>query len=314
MDTSIEFPLFFTKEGEVPFWDHPLIRGFRVLPKNYKPYTTIEAVLNLYLRRRIDEKDMIILKVLGDSVCSNEDQLRRYLSRKMSRSEVSTRLDKLRSLGMADRWKIRLREDKEELIRPPAPFTLGIAGFKLLKHYYNEDFFMNPNHWDDKGIGAIQRYVAMNELRCRMIEGNSITQWEWNGIINNNPRIKRPLGTAEVKTPIGNSNFIIERAQMSQNFLGYLKEKLYQWKMVYDNKGYLQIGSLPDNPASIILYTSTLSMAQFLHQELMLDTYPFSVWVCVEEDMYTEGISTAFYQAKGEELKRMRLSFLDNKK
>lgn len=312
-EESIEYPLFYTKEGEVPFWDNPLIRGFRVLPKKYKPYTTIEAALNLYLRNRVDDKDMMILKVLGDSICSNEDQLRRYLSSQMSRSETSKKLDKLRSLSMADRWKIRLREDKEELIRPPAPFTLGIAGFKLLKHYYNESFFMNPNHWDEKGIGAIQRYVAMNELRCRLVEANSIRQWEWNAIVNNNPRIKRPLGTAEVKTPKGNLNFIIDRAQMSQNFLGFLKEKLYQWKLVYEKKGYLPVGAFPENPTSIILFTSTLSMAQFLHQELMLDTYPFNVMVCVEEDMLTEGVSTAFYRAKGEELVRMRLSFLENK-
>ncbi|MBU7595896.1 hypothetical protein [Metabacillus halosaccharovorans] len=306
-----DIPYYYSKEGEVPFWDHPLLYGYKFLPKGYKPYTTIEAVLSLCVKGIIKEDDMMVLKVLGDAICCNEDQLRRYLSSKLSRSDVSKKLDKFRIYGLVDRWKVRIRSDEEEKYKPPAPFTLGIAGYKLLKHYYNHEFFMDPNKWDSLGIGAIQRYVAMNELRCQMVERKTIANWKWNALVANNRLIRKPLGVAEIKTPRGNLNFLIERAQMNQDFINFLRDKLNQWKKLYDTgMKNIQVDSFEKNSTIITIFTSTLSIAEVIQRELLLDTFPFKVFFCVEEDLVKDGLATSFYLPTPEALVRKELSFL----
>ncbi|PGT82220.1 hypothetical protein [Bacillus sp. AFS040349] len=311
--TDLEYPYYYTKEGDIPFWDNPLVNGYKFFPKDYKPYTTVESVLSLYNRRRIDETDFMILKVLGDAICCNEDQLRRYLSSQISSSETSKRLDRFRSTGLVERWKVRVRTEEEEVYAPPAPFVLGIAGFKLMKHFYNGDFFMNPNRWDNLGVGGIQRYVAMNELRCRLIEAKAAVNWKWNALVASNTLAKKPMGVCEVKTPRGNMNFLIERAQMNQNFIGFIKDKLNNWKNIYNKFGTIPVNEFAKNIPVAVIYTSTYSMAEKIHSEIMLDTFPFNVWVCIEEDMVKDGLHTAFYKAEGEHLKRMVLGFLDTK-
>lgn len=310
LQENIEYPFFYDKEGNVPFWDHPFLSASKLLPKRYHPQTTLEGVLNLFKRKRYNEEDIVLLKVLGDAVCANEDQLRRYMSKiGMSRSDVSKRLDRLRETGMVDRWKVRIRNE-EESIKPPAPFTLGIGGYKLLHHYYGEQSFMMPDHWDTLGVGGIKRYVAVNELRCRLIEAQVATKWSWNTVIANNPRLHVPLGAAEIKTPEGNINFLIDRAQMNQDFIGYFRDKLERWKRVYKKHENLPLSQFPANIPFVVIFTSTLSVAQALHKELMLDTFPFNVWLCVEEDMLKEGLPVAFYLPTAKSLKRIRLDFL----
>ncbi|OUM93608.1 hypothetical protein [Parageobacillus thermoglucosidasius] len=303
---SDNFPYFTTIEGEIPFWDHPMLKGEKVLPKKYFPYTRLEAVLDLYRRGLLDEKDITLLKVLGDAVCANEDQLRRYMAPIMSRSDTSKRLDRFRTYALVERWKVRIRGAEEE-VKPPAPFTLGVAGYKLLKHFYNSDFFMNPELWDNYGIGGIKRYVAMNELRCIMTEKKIAKKWKWHAVIANNPRIKYPMGTAEIRTPQGNLNFLIDRAQMNQNFIGFIKERLEHWKKVYESYGNLPVSEFPVNPAVVVIYTATLSMAEFIHNQILLDSYPYRIWVCVEEHLVKDGFETAFYVPRESKLQRIKL-------
>lgn len=308
-DESLEYPYLYTKKGEVPFWDHPQMYGYKFLPKDYRPVATIEAVLSLYARKRIDETDIMILKVLGDAICCNEDQLRRYFSTKLTSSQVSKRLDKLRKMAFVERWKVRVRTDEE--YKPPAPFVLGIAGYKLLKHYYNQDFFMDPNRWDSLGIGAVQRYVAVNEFRCRLIEARAASSWKWNALIADNKLIKKPMGVAEIVTPKGNINFLIDRPQMNQNYIGYLKDKLHNWKKVYQKYGNkLPISDFAENVPTVIIFASTISMAKQIHKEVMLDTFPYIVWFCIEEDMTVDGLDKAFYRPVKEDLQRFTLDFL----
>lgn len=303
-------PLFTTKKGVEPFWDHPRLKAIKILPKNYYPYTTQDGVIGLIKNRIIDQDDVTLLKVLGDAICANEDQLRRYLSPKASRSETSKRLDRFRKMGLADRWKVRIR-DKEEIddLKPPAPFTLGVGGFKLLNHYYNGQPFMNPGRWDEYGVGGIKRYVAMNELRCQMTEKKICKTWKWSAIIANDRRIKFPMAAAEIATPQGNLNFLIDRIQMNQNFIGFLQSRLMQWKELYNQHGNIPVSDFPDNMAIVIVYTATLSLANYAHEKLMFDTYPFPIWLCVEEDLLEEGFNTAFYRPDGETLKRMIMEF-----
>ncbi|WP_269919586.1 MULTISPECIES: hypothetical protein [Bacillati] len=309
---ELGYPFFKTRDDEIPFWDHPFLKASKVLPKKYYPYTTQEGVIDLYRRGILDENDITLLKVLGDAVCANEDQLRRYMISIMSRSDTSKRLDRFRTNGLVDRWKIRIHSDTEEIVKPPAPFTLGIAGFKLLKHYYSADFFMNPNLWDNYGVGGIKRYVAMNELRCVMTEKKIAKKWKWNAVIADNPKLKFPMGAAELRvTDSMNINFMIDRAQMNQNFLGYFRDKLDCWKKVYEaNDNRIPITGFPDeNESYVIIYTSTYTLAKYIHDNLMLDTYPFPIWLCVEEDLLKDGLNTSFYIPQKDKLQRIQLNF-----
>lgn len=302
---------YLSREGDIPFWDHPLMYGYPKLPKHYYPYTTKAEVLQAYKRSKIKEQDFMILKVLGDAIAANEDQLRRYLSSQMSRSEVSKRLDLLRRNGFVDRWHCRLENDETEEFRPPAPFTLGVAGFKLMKHFYSDCPFMNPDSWDKTNAKAIQRYVAMNELRCALVESKTIKGWQWNAVIGNHRRFRTPMGVANIETPKGQVNFVIERPQMSQNFIGYLKETLKQWTSIFDNYGTFPIQKAPENSPVVVIYASTVSLAEHIHNSLMLDQYPFQVWLCIEEYMEKDGLKKAFMTPKGETLQRIKLPFLE---
>lgn len=301
-----EYPMYTTRNGKVPFWDHPLLKGSKILPKKYYPYTGIEGAITLLNRKIIDENDFTLIKVLGDAVCATEDQMRRYMAPILSRSDTSKRLDRLRTNGIVERWKVRIRTDVNEEIKPAAPFTLGVAGFKLLKHYYNDQFFMDPNRWDNYGIGGIKRYVAMNELRCQLIERKVLSKWKWNGRIANNHRYKFPLGVGAIKTQNGNINFLIDRAQMNQNYIGYFRDKLENWKYIHEKYNSLPVSDFPENAQMVILYTSTLSIAEQIQKELLLDTYPFNILLCIEEYM-EEGLNTSFFQPHKNGLSRIRL-------
>jgi hypothetical protein len=299
-------PLFLTKNGEMPFWDHPYLKGSKALPDKYYPYTTIEGALSLVRTKRLDEDGFTLLKVLGDAICANEDQIRRYMSTKMSRSDTSKLLNRFRTNGLADRWKIRIRGQEEEF-KPPAPFTLGIGGYKLLKHFYNDEFFMNPNLWDDYGVGGVKRYVSMNELRCQLVEQRALKKWKWRAVIGNNPKLKFPLAAAELSTPNGNINLLIDRAQMSQNYIGFFRERLEEWKTIYEKYGEIPVSDFPNNLSCVVIYTSTLTVAEHIHRELMLDTFPYNIWICVEEDLLETNVNTSFYIPNGEKLKRIKL-------
>lgn len=300
-------PTFYTgKDGIVPIWDHPLLKGHKLIPDKYFPQTTQEGVLNLMKRGKIDDNDFILLKVLGDAICANEDQLRRYLSTKMSRSETSKRLDRLRTYGLVDRWKVRIRGHEEE-VKPPAPFTIGVGGYKLLKHYYGDSYFMDPDRWDRLGIGGLQRYVSMNEMRCQLIEIHKIKKWKWNAMIGNNRDHKFPLGAAELITENQNINLLIDRAQMGQNYIGYFREKLENWKQIFNEVGNIPVSEFPINLNVVVIFASTVSIAENIQKEIMLDTFPFDIWVCVEEDLINDGINKSFYIPTPSKLKRIKL-------
>jgi hypothetical protein len=311
LPTMDAFP---SKAGSIPFWDHPNMTGHRLLPDDYFPFTKSEFALEAYYRGKLDEEDITILKVVGDAIAANEDQLRRYLSRKMSRSVLSARLQKMRKNGYVDRWRCRLAFDEEEVHKPPAPFTLGIAGYKLLTYLYAGHSFMNPNTLDTQNVKMIQRYVAMNELRCLLVEARVLRGWEWNVMIGKSKRFLPPLGVATVQSPKGLINFLVERPQMSQNFIGYLKSKLEQYRTLYEKQGAFVLNHIEPHQSVIILFTSTLSMAERIHEEVKTHLYPFTIWFAVEEFIdEEEGVSPAFLSPDGKSLKRFSVPFLQKR-
>lgn len=301
---------YLTKEGEIPFWDWPNVVGYRILPKQYRPITTLDGMLTLVNRNMISELDMKIMKVIGDAHCANEDQIRRYLAiNGESRSKVSNRLDRFRETGIVERYKIRLLEDENEEFKPPAPFVLGVAGYNLINHYYNQQRYIRPNEWDMLGTDGIQRYVAMNEIRCLLAEKRVLKGWVWNGIVGYDRLLPKPFAAGHVMTNKGMLKWLIERPQQSKKFIPYLRSKLETWASIYEQNNDIPVYSLGKYPPVVLVYTSTLEMAEHIHKEIVLDRFPYPVWLCVEEEL--KEFSTAFFVPNGEKLQRIRLDFLN---
>jgi hypothetical protein len=305
--------LFLREDQTVSFWDHPNFKSHVTLPDDCHSITRVEQGLELLQQGRLSKEALAVMKVVGDAMCANENQLRRYLSRKMSASRTSAILKKLRKYRLVERYKCRLAfvdEDSEEAIRPPAPFALGIGGYKLLKYYYPDQSFMQVEQWYSQPL-SVQRYVAMNEFRCLAAEARVLRGWKWNPYIGGSPKYMKPMAVAKIETAKGNIEFILEKPQMAQNFLGYLRSKLEQYRGLYErDHRFLLDGSSKDTMQIVCLYVSSLSMAKYIHEELGLQSYPFDLCILIDEWIDSEkGMSEAFCIPNKLELKKVRFPY-----
>lgn len=310
--------LFLREDKTISFWDHPNFKSHVVLPDDCYSLTRAEQGIELIHQGRLNEEALMVMKVVGDAMCANENQLRRYLSRKMSFSQTSAILKKLRKYRLVERYKSRLafiEEEGEEVIRPPAPYALGIGGYKLLKHLYPHDSFVEPQQWYSQPL-SVQRFVAMNEFRCQVAESRILRGWQWNPYIGGSPKYMKPMASALIESPKGILQLLLERPQMAQNFTGYLRTKLEQYRYLYERDGKFKVDDQSSaNIQVVCLYTSSASMAKFIHEEIGLHRYPFDIWVLVDEWINQEkGMSEAFAIPNKEELKRVRLSFFNAQK
>ena len=57
-----ELDNYLTKEGIVPFLDHPNLVANKKIPKYYRAYYTLQAVISDYQRGIITEEHILILK------------------------------------------------------------------------------------------------------------------------------------------------------------------------------------------------------------------------------------------------------------
>ncbi|MGP4074185.1 hypothetical protein ACTWQB_16910, partial [Piscibacillus sp. B03] len=135
----------------------------------------------------------------------------------------------------------------------------------------------------------------------------------WNIGMNYQQHIPKVTGLAKVETPAGPMHWLIERAQMGQNFIGYLKNKLYRWRHHYEEAGSFNVNRLNIENPIVVLFCSTFKMAERIHYELILDQLPYQVLVCVEEDyLAKDDLSQAFYEPSGTTLKPVALPFLQS--
>ena len=309
--------LFPKNDGTISFWDHPNFKSRVTLPDDYFALTRVEQGLELIHQGRLNNDALMVLKVVGDAMCANENQLRRYLSKKISFSQTSSILKRLRKYGFVERHKCRLafiEEDGEEVIKPPAPFTLGIAGFKLMGHLYPENQFMKPDYWKEQPL-AIQRFVAMNEMRCLSVEARVLRDWKWNPYIGGSSKFLKPMGVAKIETPKGELQLLIDRPQMAQNFIGYLRTKMEQYRYLFEKDQGFRIDGFSRKAIQVVcLYVSSVNMARFIQEEVRLHTFPFDVWILVDEWINSEtGMGTAFSTVGKDGLKRIRVPFFEKK-
>ncbi len=310
--------LFPREDGTVSFWDHPNFVSHVALPDNYSPITRAEQGLELIQQGRLNKEQMRVMKVVSDAMCANENQIRRYLVKMQSFSKTSEILNRLRKRGFVQRYTSRLsfiENEGEEIIKPPAPFTLGIAGQKLIKHYYPEAQVKDSEEWIKQPL-AVQRYVAVNEARCLLYETGNLRNWLWSPFTGGNAKLPKPMATGEIETPEGLLQLIFERPQTAQNFLGYLKSKLEAYRMMVERDGYIRMHGLSGEALQIVcLYVSSTRMATFIAEEIKLTGYPFDIWILNDEWIKQEtGLLNAFGRIEKTGLvKRIKVPFLGPK-
>lgn len=305
-------PYVSNNSGTLSIWDDPSIQGGIVHPEGHK-HLTLMSMLERIDTGYFDELDMMILKVLGDAIAVNENQLKRYMETKTTRSQVSLRLKKLRTYSLVNRWEISSDiYPVEGEHKPSAPYTIGISGFSLLKQFYHSQFFMAPHKWNTQGLSNMQRFVATNEIRCQLVEEKKLCSWKWNPLVLNNPEYKRPLAVAEVRTPQGKINFIIDRVQQGRDYVGYLKTKIEQWVKIQAEGFPFSFKHISDrNPCVFIIYVSNKKIAEKIASEIVLENKPIPLWFCIEEDLVKEDLSKAFYKPiSNGEITKLQTSFL----
>ncbi|MEK5071640.1 hypothetical protein [Sporosarcina sp. FSL K6-1508] len=305
-------------DNTISIWDHPNFKSSIALPDDYRPLTRTEDGLELMNRRRLNEEHITVLKVVGDAICANENQLRRYLSQKFSPSITSRHLKLLGKFGLVERHKCRLafiEEDGKEVIRPPGPHTLGIGGFKLMNHLYGECTFTSPDIWQQNSM-AVQRHVAMNEIRCLAVESGNVRGWSWYPYVGGNAKFKKPFATMRLETGIGELQMLIDRAQMSQNFIGYFRMRLEEYRYLYERDQVIIIDGFEKTSLQqiVALSVSSVSMASFIQEQLRLHTYPFDIWFIIDEWFSEEkGLEGACAQVTKEGIHRRKVAVLRKK-
>lgn len=317
---SIEAEIFYAEDGTtVPFWDHPNFYDRIVAPDDYQPITRVEQAIEYYNRRIISDDALLVLKVVGDALCANEDQIRRYMKKyneKFGTSHTSRILRNLAKYGLVERHICRLSflEDEGEEIKRPAPFTLGIGGVKFLNHYYTDMPFVRPETWRES-MSSVQRYVAMNEIRCLGAYTGKLMNWLWHPRIGGNAVYRKPLAVAIWNVP-GQKNIqmIFERAQSAGKYMDHIKTRLRVYRELFDKDKCIWIDGQPrDAMQVVVLSVGTVAMAKRLHTQLRLTSYPFPVWFSIDEWQQGDGkLADSFAQPLPEqgELKRIHLPLL----
>lgn len=315
-DRELQLKLYLRKDDSYSIWDHPNFKSSMVLPEDYKPLSNLMSVLERMNQwsSNVLEKRMTLLKVIGDAMCANENQLRRYMKTIMSPSETSRFIEALRKEGFVERHRARLDFDENEEAKPAAPITLGPAGYLLMKHYYAEVAFARPESWQNKAY-SVQRTVALNELRCVAAEQKALKGWRWYANVGNSSKYPSPAAVMQLKTINEDIvDFLIIRAQSSQDFLPFMQKILECYRYLYNRDGRIVVaGTNNENYQIVLLSVSTVKLAKYIAQQLDLSKYPFEVWFVIDEDFDSsediDKINKSFYSISNNDIERLELEF-----
>ncbi|AUD12342.1 MULTISPECIES: hypothetical protein [unclassified Planococcus (in: firmicutes)] len=311
--------VFPREDGKVPIWDNPNFRAVLRLPKEHKPFARYEQALEEEIQHTLLEEDIVLLSVIGAAVCANEAQLRKYMQSVQSASRTSDRLKRLQYRGYVHRYtaSVRFEEFQEGERKPPGIFVLGAVGYKLMKYYYNDQHFVHPDKWMDNPY-AIQRYVAMNEIRMIGTTNRHLSKWTWLPAIGDHVRNPKPLAVMSTRR-INNQapvHFIIERVQMAQTFLDYLRKRLKTYSYLKERDGVIKIERIkPPIVQAVVISVSTVSLAEFVQKQLNLHLYSYDILFLIDEWLDdTEELASAFAQGTEEGIVQVKVPFLQNSK
>lgn len=124
------------------------------------------------------------------------------------------------------------------------------------------------------------------------------------------------MAVGQLETSQGTIQFLLERPQMSQNFVGYLKTKFEEYRFLFERDRHFKLDSFsPADYQIVALYVSSVSMANYIREEVRPFNLPFDVWVFIDEWIDEErGLATAGALMNQDQLKRIQIDFLTKKK
>ncbi|WP_281864821.1 hypothetical protein [Planomicrobium okeanokoites] len=306
--------VFAREDGSIPIWDNPNFQSTLWLPKDHSPLTRYEQALEERIRHKLTDEHIRLLSVIGAAVCVNEAQLRKYMLPVQSASTTSKMLQKLQYRGYVQRYKatIRFEEEDPNKRKPPGIFMLGLIGYKIMKYYYNAHNFIHPDKWMDNPY-AVQRYVAMNEIRMIGTTNRQLAKWTWFPGVGEDARNQKPFAVMSTKEINGKApiHFILERVQMGQTFLDYLRDRLKMYSWLKEKDGLIKIeGIKPPVMQAVVISVSTVSLAEFIQKQLELHLYSFEVLFLVDEWLEeTQEMATAFAQGTSEGIIRVQIPY-----
>jgi hypothetical protein len=303
-----EIHVFRDADGKVPFWDDPSVHGGIDRPQNYQPRTDMMQVMADFYHGRTKPEDDLLLTLLRDSICINENQLRRLLQTKLSSNVISKRLRYMATFGLTDKWKVQSRFDESQHVT--TPWSVGIAGYLYLKHMY-PDFTLHPTKMIEQGVKGIQRYVAVNEIRTQLYEFQALRGWRWHGVIDNNPRLGKPLAVGKMQGPKGEFLLVVERLQQSQAYMQHIRTKLHNWNEVFKQNKCLPVMDFPRTAGVVLLSVATDEMAHHVASKLVFDTpQHLPIWFITDERLEKQRLNQAILVLKDNTLYPYQLSFL----
>ena len=308
--------VFRNEDGTVQFWDHPNLKSRLIRPMtDYKPITRIEHSLDMLNNGKLSEVDMTILKVVGDAVCANENQLRRYLSMKYSSNVVGKTLRRLAKYGFVTRVKCYLEgQNEQDAPRPSAPFVLGVAGFALMKRLYSDQYFRKDQYFAEKDF-SIPLYVATNEIRALAYESTHLRGWQWSPLSRLVRKVSSPNASFQIKIDEHHYDFIVSRVYQNMSFIDHLRSQLEVYRYFHKEQGRIPHLAYNEDMNQVIVFSvSSVSVAKEIQDKLGLHHFPMHVWFCIDEWITeSEGLRHAFAEPRKEGLEQLDVWFLEKK-
>ncbi|MFI8671705.1 hypothetical protein ACIGIJ_17630 [Bacillus paranthracis] len=304
------------RDQSLSLWDDPSLQGGPILPDKFKPLTDLRSIYDRINSGFINEKDNLILKLIWDSLAITEAQIKNFVESKISRSQVSESLKKLVLYGFVSRWEIKsgLFPDQP---KTSAPITLNTAGHLMMWAYHNRNtnYSLKPEQWLKLGVAGVQRFVTMNQIKYEFAIGQQLLKnWCWY------PKLQgtgtgtgyNPIAVGEIKTPIGNQNFIFERVQQGQRYAQHLKSRLKIWEEQIQNgpNNLLNFENTKSLPGIFILSISNLALAEHVRKELMLDLRKIPIMLLIDECIHNDGFAKSFYISTQNGIQQAPLPFL----
>ncbi|MFF0828834.1 hypothetical protein ACFYU8_18585 [Brevibacillus sp. NPDC003359] len=306
-----QITMFYDRSGNIPFWDDPSVYGGIDRPDNYQPRLDMMTTVADFYHKRFLEEDVLILSLIRDSVVLNENQLRRLLHGKVSSNRLSNRIRYMSIYGYTDRWKLKSRE--EGVTSPPSPWSVGLGGYLYLKHSF-PDFVMSPEKLINQGVKAVQRYVAINEIRTQLYEYQALKGWKWHSVVGNNPKLGKPFAVGAMAGPRGEILLLFNRLQQGQAYMDHLMDRLRNWNTVFmHNNQSLPVMDFPKKPVVVAISVSSISMAQSLVEKIPVEEFKIPIWFIVDEYLEKEKLPNAVFSLNPDGLKKVPLSWLKSR-
>ncbi len=157
----------------------------------------------------------------------------------------------------------------------------------------------------------------MNQIKYQFAIGQQLLKnWCWypklQGTGTGTGTGYNPIAVGEVKTPIGNQNFIFERVQQGQRYAQHLKSRLKIWEEQIQNgpNNLLNFENTKSLPGIFILSISNLALAEHVRKEANVRRQQIPIMLLIDECIHSEGFAKSFYISTQNGIQQAPLPFL----